>query len=61
MQQEANNKEGRVIDLREYRRRKETKREPEEATASNADEDILTKVAYYLLMASRAIAGQRKH
>lgn len=60
MQRQADKKDSRVIDLREYRRGKAQARQVEEA-APDSQEDILTTVSYYLLMAARTIAQQRKH
>ena len=62
MQQQTDKKDRRIIDLMEYRQGRENRQAQaaEEAAAEDPDE-ILTKVSYYLLMAARTIAQQRKH
>lgn len=59
MQPRNNKNASRIINLREYREGKASRKAAEQPKKD--EEDILTQVSYYLLMAARTIAGQRKH
>lgn len=62
MQPHTAKKDRRVIDLNEYRKAKTNRATAAEETGERTEDEVLTKVSYYLLMAARTIAGQKgKH
>lgn len=59
MQTQTAENDRRVIDLDEYRRGKSKHATAAEEAVQQAEEDVLKKVSYHLLMAARAIAGRQ--